>query len=83
GRPGGPPRRRGRPGQRDASERGDARGLPRSGEGWVLLREGEAPPPEPVLEDDQRTEDNETRDPETSTITASGEGAPPTPQTTP
>lgn len=62
-RPGGPPRsggpagpsrgRGGGPRGRGRSfgeDRGD-RGLPRSGEGWVLLREGEKPPePEPLPE---------------------------------
>ena len=44
---GGGPRGRGRPFGDDRGERG----LPRSGEGWVLLREGEKPPePEPLPE---------------------------------
>jgi hypothetical protein len=52
GRPGGgrgPQRGRGRFGDEGRGERG----MPRSGEGWVLLREGEKPPePEPLPEYD-------------------------------
>ena len=33
------------------------RGMPRSGEGWVLLRPGEAPPPEPAPEEEYAEED--------------------------
>jgi hypothetical protein len=66
--PGGPmgqgrgPRPGGRPGGRGRSfeERGD-RGMPRSGEGWVLLREGEKPPePEPLPEYDWDEEETPT-----------------------
>lgn len=54
GRPGGGP---GRGRGRSFEERGD-RGMPRSGEGWVLLREGEKPPePEPLPEYDWEEED--------------------------
>jgi hypothetical protein len=50
GRPGaaGPPAygQRGRPRQRQLGEGESAAGLPRSGEGWALLRPGESPPPD-------------------------------------
>jgi hypothetical protein len=47
-----PAARRGRPGGRRDERDGEGRntyGLPHAGEGWVLLREGEAPPPGPTL----------------------------------
>ncbi|MBI3969971.1 MAG: hypothetical protein HY332_01670 [Chloroflexi bacterium] len=47
--------RTGRPGARRRTwgeEDTGLRGVPRSGEGWVLLREGEVPPPETAPEDD-------------------------------
>jgi hypothetical protein len=48
GRPGRPSRRpHGR-----TEEDGAARGVPRAGEGWVLLREGDVPPPGPALGDE-------------------------------
>jgi hypothetical protein len=47
GAPGGQPRLGGRR-DRGSDERG-LRDVPRAGEGWVLLRPGEAPPPGPTL----------------------------------
>lgn len=53
------PQRRGGGGRGRPGEGGAERGVPRSGEGWILLREGEKPPePEPLPEYDW--DDSET-----------------------
>ncbi|HEX2033321.1 MAG TPA: hypothetical protein VHS99_03975 [Chloroflexota bacterium] len=75
--------RRGRPSQRPAGEFEEARGLPRSGEGWALLRSGERPPsetPEVPAPDEGGLTTPERQEPEPETPgtpdTGQPEGAP-------
>ena len=77
-RPGGPPRGRGGPrgrGRGFGEDRGE-RGLPRSGEGWVLLREGERPPePDPLPEyewDEEEESDQPDQELEAPAVDAAG-----------
>lgn len=74
-RPGGPGGSRGGPrGRRD--DDGGSRGVPRAGEGWVLLREGEKPPPDREEEPLPLWEDEEQ--PQSTVIQASESEAPAT-----
>jgi len=79
-RPGGPGGSRGGPpGRRD--DEGGSRGVPRAGEGWVLLREGEKPPPDreeeplPLWDEEEQTQIPSSPSPESEAPATNTAGA--------